>query len=399
MPPQLTPAVMEHAAAIADVPSWEDISEIYRSNERRNYKILVTTDALAEEDDVEYKEQILSFGQAVIEMMKEIVPGTQANPTLAPFSRELIMSVVKAFKVGRPLEEALEDGLNQIQSAPPQQQPNPEMIKAQAEVQKAQAEIQKAAMELQMAQSRHQFDMQTQALKTQTEQQELQAKLAKNQGDDGHANADRALKQRQLELDATLRARQIDVDAQMKQTELELKKEQLVLNALEIQLKERQLRAQNEDLTARREMESGVIREKAAKTADAIDQHAVQLAAQQQVAGHADLMRRHAELAHSQNDMGGRLAELHGHVSQAHAAAIEHQARINEALQGLAVHLSQPKRIVRDPKTGRPIGIETVGSESTQGIAAHLNRPKRIVRDPKTGRPIGIETVPEELDH
>ena len=140
MGPQITPDLIEQAKRVLDAPSWEELSRIFRSDERRNYKINVSTDALEEEDDVDQKEQTLEFGKTIIEMMNAIVPGIQSNPTLAPFSKELIMTVVKRFQVARPLEEALEDGLNQMASQPQQSAPNPEMIRAQAEIQKAMTE-------------------------------------------------------------------------------------------------------------------------------------------------------------------------------------------------------------------------------------------------------------------
>lgn len=176
--PTVSPDMLEKAQRIVQCPSWEDISAILRSKDRRNYKINVSTDAMEEEDDVEQKEQILEFGKTIIEMLGEIIPAASQNPSLAPFARELIMAVVKQFKAGRPLEEALEDGLNQIQNQPPQQQPNPEMIKAQAEVTKAQTEAQIAQIRVQLEQQKAQAEIadnqqgrQFDAAKTQSEAQ------------------------------------------------------------------------------------------------------------------------------------------------------------------------------------------------------------------------------------
>lgn len=163
IPPPIPPDVLEKAQRIVTQPSWEDISAIFRSKDRRNYKINVSTDAMEEEDDVEQKEQVLEFGKTIIEMLGQIIPAASQNPSLAPFGRELIMAVVKEFKAGRPLEEALEDGLNQIQNQPPQQAPNPEMIKAQAEMAKAQT------------------DAQTAKIRMAIEQQKMQAEIADNQ--------------------------------------------------------------------------------------------------------------------------------------------------------------------------------------------------------------------------
>jgi hypothetical protein len=161
MGPQITPDLLEKAQRIVAAPSWEDLSAIFRSDERRNYKISISTDALEEESDVDQMEQTLEFGKTIIEMMNSIVPGVQQNPSLATFSKELIMTVVRRFKVARPLEEALEDGLNQMASQPPQQQADPAMLKAQAEIKKAETEAQIAGTKAQSELLKIQSDAQT----------------------------------------------------------------------------------------------------------------------------------------------------------------------------------------------------------------------------------------------
>lgn len=201
---QITPDMIQRAKDILDTPSWEDIKAIFRSPERRNYKISVSTDALNEANDVEYKEQILEFGKTFIEMMQSIVPGVQQNPSLAPFSRELVMAVVKAFKVGRPLEEALEDGLNQIQNNPPQHQPNPETIKAQAEIQKAQTEGQ-------VAMARAQAELQKIALQQQNDSAQRQLDAAQHQSDTQLKASDLAMQHERAMLDLQMKREQVEL--------------------------------------------------------------------------------------------------------------------------------------------------------------------------------------------
>lgn len=204
IPPPIPPEVLEKAQRIVTQPSWEDISGILRSKDRRNYKINISTDAMEEEDDVEQKEQVLSFGTTIIEMLEKIIPAAQGNPTLAPFARELIMAVVKEFKAGRPLEEALEDGLNQIQNQPAQQQPNPEMIKAQAEITKAQSEAQVAqmrmALEKEKVQAQIANDQANRQLDVAKHQADSQLKLSDQQMQHEKAMLDLQMKREQVEL-------------------------------------------------------------------------------------------------------------------------------------------------------------------------------------------------------
>lgn len=334
----ISPDLIDRAKRVLDAPSWEELSQIFRSDERRNYKINVSTDALEEEDDVDQKEQTLEFGKTVIEMMGQIIPGVQANPTLAPFAKELIMTVVKRFKVARPLEEALEDGLNQMASQPQQPQPNPEMIRAQAEIQKAQTEAK-------IAETKAQSEL----LKIQSE--------AQTSGNEGQ-----------------LKLREIELKHQRELLSLQLQQENLELNKYKILLSLKQLgiatRAQAlqefeasghaQDLHERRMADfQGQQTDQSLQAHDQVNRHAIEhrkIDAQQQIATQ--------KAAEGGDGAGGpRRKTSANDETKGNAPGMDALAQIAQALveqakshQQLADHISAPKHVIRD-ESGRVVGI------------------------------------------
>jgi hypothetical protein len=97
-------------------------------------------------------------------MLETMFPAIQANPSIAPFGKELVLFAARSFKVGRVLEESLEDAFDQIQKQPQQPAPDPAVIKAQAEIKaleaKVQIEMQKAQGDMQMKQQEQQGELQ-----------------------------------------------------------------------------------------------------------------------------------------------------------------------------------------------------------------------------------------------
>jgi hypothetical protein len=233
-----------------------------------------------------------------------------------------------------------------------------------------------------------QSDQMAERIKFQSQINTLQAK---GMNDD----ATRALKQQELQIDAALRSKEIDVKGEMEKLGLELKREQVVLNRLEIMLKERQLGlseqktgAEIEDMRGRREIDKQTadftVNQKANGIAD--EKHA---AVQQQVADHlvnghkmiADhlangIAQSHQALAAKHDELADRLQQA---VGQSHQDLAGKQGATEQALIALAHHMSRPKTIVRDPKSGRPVGV--VHDDSGQPPADLASAIHNLTRD------------------
>lgn len=184
-PPMMAPPVMpseeqiEQAKLIVDACTWEEVSAILRSDDRRNYTVDVETDATAFEDEEAEKQQRIEFLTAISGWLQQAIPAVQMNPSLGPLMKELTTFAVGAFKIGRTMEEAFEDAFNQIKDMPPQ--PNPDAEKAQAEMAMKKQEIEARAAErqqdAQFKQQERQQDMAFRGQELQLKREEMQTSL------------------------------------------------------------------------------------------------------------------------------------------------------------------------------------------------------------------------------
>lgn len=149
-PPQVPQETVAEWQNILKQPSWEEISAILRSDQRRGYKVDIETDSMSAHDEQEEKSARIEFLTAMQGFMERIVPATVQIPESAPLAKELSSFAVRAFKVGRSLEEAFDDFFEKLEKkaeqamqAPPQQNVDPR-IQAEAEHTQAKTEAVKA---------------------------------------------------------------------------------------------------------------------------------------------------------------------------------------------------------------------------------------------------------------
>jgi len=215
--PQMpSPEQLEEDKLIAEACSWEEISGVLHSDDRRNYTVDVETDATAFEDAEVEKQSRIEYIRAMTEMMQLWIPAIQGNPSLAPFAKELAIFGSGAFKPGRQFEEQLGDAFDQIQNMPPQPNPEAEKLKAEAE-----RDDKKFAMEAQAKQGEAQARQQEAAAKAQERQQEMVFKQREFE-----------LKQRQMQAELLAKQQELEFKAQ----ELQIKEQELVLKAQDAEM-------------------------------------------------------------------------------------------------------------------------------------------------------------------
>jgi hypothetical protein len=163
-PPAMPPPPDPKKVALLGKPTWEDVMGILRSPSLRAYRIDIETDSTIEPNDQEEKMRRIEFVEAVGKFIAEALPVVQAMPQMQPVIAQALLFLVRGFRVGREMEDVIEEALDKIgQAAAPQGQQGPD---PQAEQAKAQA----AVMQAQAAQG-----------KVQTEQQANQIEAAKMQ--------------------------------------------------------------------------------------------------------------------------------------------------------------------------------------------------------------------------
>lgn len=174
-PPQPMPQPQEQAPGPTDQQeppaTWDDVMAVLRNDDRRAYKVDVETDQTVFQNAEEEKKSRIEFLQAFGDVMEKTMAALQVNPSLLPLMRETVMFTIRAFKVGRVLEEAVEDTFAQLAQQLRQPKPDPEQQKAEADIERMKVELQmdmqrlememKAKMaELQMKAREHSMDMQ-----------------------------------------------------------------------------------------------------------------------------------------------------------------------------------------------------------------------------------------------
>jgi hypothetical protein len=333
VPPPPPPEVIERLQEQAKLPTWEDISAILRSDQRRGYKVDVETDQTSAIDDAEEKQTRIEFLSTMSSLMEKTIPLAMQLPAMKPLVKESVMFLVKGFKAGRSLEETFEETFSQLEKMPqPEPPPDPEMLKIQAQKEQQTTQLQ--------------FEQQKAAQDSQLRQQEAahEAKL------------------REAELAHTMQLEQFKVHSQI---ELQERKQQsdMAMKSREFEqaslMKEKEFQHQKEMTESEQEwqmlLKDG---EEGAKprTGDGIKPPAGE---------------RPSRFQHIIKELAAAMAPVHV------ANSVQ---PLQQALDQLRAQQNEPKRIIRDPKTGKAIAVET--SRGTFPIE----------RDPKTGKPIGIKT-------
>jgi hypothetical protein len=174
----------------------EEMMELMRDDQLRRFRIDVETDSTIQPDADTDKQQTVEFVQAVFQFLQA---SAQLPPTLYPLTGEMLKFAIRRFKVGRELEEKIDETVQQLTQQAQQPQPNPEAEKAKAEIE---ADQQKMQAELQM------------------DQQKLQGQM---QLDQARLQGDMALQNQRLSQEQVLAERRFDLEAEMAKVDAALK--------------------------------------------------------------------------------------------------------------------------------------------------------------------------------
>lgn len=166
MPPELQRMMQQ--------PTWEDVSALLQDNAQRTFRIEVETDSTIEPNDQEEKQRRVEFVTAVGKFLAESLPVVQAAPQMLPVIIEGLKFLVRGFRVGREMEDVIDNALDALQQAaaqpkPPQPADPADQLKAQAAMTAAQAKMQDAKTNAQAAMMRTQAEAQTNMAKVQAE--------------------------------------------------------------------------------------------------------------------------------------------------------------------------------------------------------------------------------------
>lgn len=150
-------------------------------------RLEISADEVKAYTDESYKAQILALWKVVFDMLQTSANIIQTSPEMAGICKVAVMSTVRSHKVGRTIENALEQAIDsaiaQYISNKANKEPTPEQIVAQAEAKKADAQLAKANLEAAKLQIDTKQKQDAQELKTASEIAKLDQQTKKLQQD------------------------------------------------------------------------------------------------------------------------------------------------------------------------------------------------------------------------
>ena len=388
---------VEEIREIADACTWEEVSGILRSDDRRNYKVDVETDAINYAETEEEKKQRLEFVNIMVGLLTQVMMAAQTTPALWTLAKEFVMFAARAFPIGRTLEETIDDTFSQMMKSPPTPPPDPMAEKAKADIALKQQELQmrqqEAAQSMQMDQAKNQQSMahsqQEFELKSQSQQADLvfkQQELALKERELQIKEASLLVDQRIKEQDAAFRSqeaeRRFSLDAETQQHSRMMAEHGASERAEERGFKQRDMderrQADIQDKEFRREVETDVLRTRAGKQGDVIDDKAFEARRSQveeNVSAQIDELSQ--QFAASMQDLQSNQMQ----IAQILQAIKADQDEMTDAVTAVVGHMAAPRKVKRDPATGRAVGVEVGEAEGdVKSMLARLKQGRSLVR-------------------
>lgn len=233
-----------------DAALAEQAVDLLQSEEGFEWRILVTSDQLAQTDYSMEKADRVELLTSVSGYLEKAGAMIQGMPQSAPLLVGILKWAVAGFKGAREIEGMLDKSLDQLTKAPPQEKPDPEAEKAKAEQEKMQVEaqmqqqkmqgemqlannkgqieIQKATAEVQLKERLGQMEIQMKEMELRFKAQELQLKEQEAQMEFDMAGATAAREERTAIMESQLN---LQASAAQHSQKLQQSKEQAALKA------------------------------------------------------------------------------------------------------------------------------------------------------------------------
>lgn len=166
------------------------VMALLRDGAMRRFRIDIEVDSTITGDESQERQDRAQFIEATTKFVEAWGPIVNANPMMADLAGELLLFGTRAFRVGRSLEEVIEETVDKLEQQAAQPKPPPPVppveqakiqgmqIKAQAEGQKAQADVQATQLKAQSDQQKAQLDAYHAKLQTENDMQLAREKSA-----------------------------------------------------------------------------------------------------------------------------------------------------------------------------------------------------------------------------
>jgi len=220
--PPLPPELLAQFDAIKRI---SDAISLIRDEKLRGFRIDIEVDSTIFPDAAQEKQDRTEFITATTQFLETSMQMGQVFPEVVPLLGKMLQFGVRGYKVGRDLEAAIDDFVDQapqmIQQKMQQaaQNPNPEQMKAQADMAKIKGNMQIQQLKHQGMMAKTKADAQAMQMKAQTDTQKAQAEVEHEKiqqaGEQQMAQAEIASKQMEIEI------KKIEQQMQMMQMQIE----------------------------------------------------------------------------------------------------------------------------------------------------------------------------------
>lgn len=122
------------------MPSWEDVMAILKSDQMRQYRIDIETDSTVNETVERDAQGMQESINAIVQLFGGLAPAIQAGYMKVDVAKSLALAVARTVRMG----QAVEDAVEQIEQPPA----GPDPMQMQEEIKKAKADLDKQAKEL-----------------------------------------------------------------------------------------------------------------------------------------------------------------------------------------------------------------------------------------------------------
>lgn len=174
-PPQGQPIPPQPSPGPSPV-TIDAVMGLLRDGMMRRFRIDIETDSTVSGDEQQERQDRTEFITATTTFIEKWGPIAQQQPIMTQLAGELLLFGTRAFRVGRSLEEVIEETVDKLEAEAAQPKPPPqpspdEQVKLETAKIKGQAETDKVRLEGQIAQMEAQFRQQEMALQAQADQQ------------------------------------------------------------------------------------------------------------------------------------------------------------------------------------------------------------------------------------
>lgn len=194
---QLEQQTQAKAQELREKPTVEKIMALLREQRLRPFVLDIETDSTIQPDEDAEKQRRAEFLTAMNGTMASLASLVTEMPGSAQFAGEVLKFALAPYRVGRELEQAVDDFIDQLGQSQQGQKEDPEAIKAKAEADKMKAETEQSMTEFKAKMEETQTRLAADQQKAQTDIEAKQSESALKLEEMRNAAAERAEKHRQ----------------------------------------------------------------------------------------------------------------------------------------------------------------------------------------------------------